>query len=46
MPDNTGFMIVAYIAVGVILAGYLLSLVLRVREFSRRGGAIGSAPRS
>jgi hypothetical protein len=46
MPNNTGYMIVAYVAVALILAAYVASLMLRVRELSRRGSAIGTAPRS
>ncbi len=35
MPENGGYMIAAYIVVGVILIGYALSLYLRARRSLR-----------
>ena len=35
VPQNAGFMIAAYILVGVILVGYALSLYLRARRSLR-----------
>ena len=35
MPENGGYMIAAYIVVGVILVGYALSLYLRTRRSLR-----------
>jgi hypothetical protein len=31
-PDNGGYMVAAYIVVGVIYLGYALSLVVRARK--------------
>lgn len=31
-PDNTGFMIAAYVVAGIILLGYAISLLARIRE--------------
>ena len=36
LPDNTGFMIAAYVVVAVILLGYTISLLARIREQRRR----------
>ena len=35
VPQNAGYMIAAYILVGVILVGYALSLYLRTRRSLR-----------
>jgi hypothetical protein len=35
VPQNAGYMIAAYILVGVILVGYALSLYLRARRSLR-----------
>jgi hypothetical protein len=35
-PQNSGYMVAAYIVAPVILVGYLLSLVRRVRQALRR----------
>ncbi len=35
VPQNAGYMIAAYIVVGVILIGYALSLYLRARRSFR-----------
>ncbi len=34
-PENGGFMIAAYVVVGVIYLGYAVSLVLRARKEGR-----------
>jgi len=36
VPDNGAFMTAAYVVVAVILVGYTVSLVLRIREQRRR----------
>ena len=35
-PDNGAFMVAAYIATGVIVLGYVVSLFARLREERRR----------
>lgn len=30
-PENTGFMVAAYVIVAVIVVGYVVSLLLRIR---------------
>ena len=35
-PDNGSFMVAAYVVTGVVVLGYVLSLVLRLREERRR----------
>jgi hypothetical protein len=35
-PENTGFMVAAYIVVAVVVVGYAISLVVRIREMRRR----------
>jgi hypothetical protein len=35
-PENTGFMVAAYVIVAVIVVGYAVSLLLRIREQRRR----------
>lgn len=32
MPENTGFMVAAYVVAAVIVVGYALSLVIRLRR--------------
>lgn len=46
MPENSGYMVAAYIAAALILGGYVFSLVLRARAMSARGDAIDTVPRS
>ena len=45
MPENAGYMVAAYVAAAVLFVGYMLSLVMRAREMSRRGDAIDPAAR-
>jgi hypothetical protein len=45
MPDNTGFMIAGYSATVLVLIGYVISLIVRVRALSERSDAIDSAAR-
>jgi hypothetical protein len=45
MPENSGYMFAAYIAAAAVVAGYLVSLVVRAREMARRGEAIDSVTR-
>jgi len=35
-PENTGFMVAAYVIVAVIVVAYAVSLLLRIREQRRR----------
>jgi hypothetical protein len=35
-PENTGFMVAAYIVVAVVVVGYAISLIVRIREQRRR----------
>jgi hypothetical protein len=35
-PDNTSFMVAAYVVAAVILLGYTISLLARIREQRRR----------
>jgi hypothetical protein len=36
-PDNRAFMVAAYVVAAVILVGYALSLVVRIRGQRRKG---------
>jgi hypothetical protein len=42
MPDNAGYMFAAYIAAAAVFGGYVVSLILRSREMSRREVAMGT----
>ncbi len=46
MPQNSGYMIASYVAVAVILGGYVLSLIARARAIARRGAAVNTIARS
>ena len=35
-PENSGFMVAAYIVAAVVLGGYTVSLVMRLRAEQRR----------
>jgi hypothetical protein len=35
-PDNRAFMVAAYVVVAVVLVGYIVSLLMRIREQRRR----------
>lgn len=35
-PDNGAFMVAAYVVVAVVLVGYIISLLMRIREQRRR----------
>ena len=35
-PENTGFMVAAYVIAAVIVVGYAISLLVRIREQRRR----------
>lgn len=35
-PDNGAFMVAAYVVVAVVLVGYIISLLLRIRDQRRR----------
>jgi hypothetical protein len=35
-PENTAFMVAAYVVVAVIVVGYAVSLLLRIREQRKR----------
>lgn len=35
-PDNGAFMVAAYVVVAVVLVGYTVSLLLRIRDQRRR----------
>lgn len=45
MPENSGFMVAAYIAAALIIGGYVASLLLRVRAMSARSDAIDTVTR-
>ena len=45
MPDNAGYMYVAYIAAAAILGGYVVSLVVRAGGMARRADAIDTVTR-
>ncbi|MCU0625946.1 MAG: hypothetical protein MUF21_05595 [Gemmatimonadaceae bacterium] len=40
MPDNAGYMHIAYALVGAGIVGYLVSLVVRSRALARRGESL------
>lgn len=42
MPENSGYMIAAFIASAVVFGGYVVSLVVRARAMARRGDAIAT----
>jgi hypothetical protein len=45
MPENSGYMVAAYIAAAIILGGYVLSLITRARAMSARSDAIDTVTR-
>jgi hypothetical protein len=45
MPENSGYMVAAYIATAVILGGYIVSLITRARAMSARSDAVDSVTR-
>ena len=45
MPENSGYMIAAFIASALVFGGYVVSLVVRARAMARRGDAIDSVTR-
>ena len=45
MPDNATYMFLGYGAAALVLAGYVFSLVSRVRAMARRGDMIDPARR-
>lgn len=36
-PDNTGYMVAAYVVAAVLLLGYALSLFIRIRRAKKEG---------
>jgi hypothetical protein len=45
MPENSGYMFAAYVAAALVLVGYVVSLVVRSRDMTRRGDAIDAVTR-
>ncbi|MCC7055394.1 MAG: hypothetical protein IT355_19125 [Gemmatimonadaceae bacterium] len=45
MPENAGYMFAAYGTAALLCIGYVIALVLRAREMTRRGDAIDPAAR-